>query len=153
MKRLQVALVSGIAWLLATDLGRAGDPAAAAVWPTAAAIQEILARDTLAAGDTLRVSRLGEGAHTSAVLIQLAAGARVPGHVHREHDETVAVVRGRARMRAGERLATIQAGDVVLVPAGTPHGAIAGPEGCVVISLYAPRWDPADRHRDPLGDP
>jgi quercetin dioxygenase-like cupin family protein len=108
----------------------------------------------LVPGDTLRVTPLGRGHASTAVLIQLAGGARVPGHVHRAHDEVVHVLRGACRMRVwGYNVRTLVAGDVVLVPMGMPHGAVAGPSGCAVISVYAPVWDPADRVRDPRGDP
>ncbi len=116
-------------------------------------VDSVLARDRLGAGDTLRVTVLGSGAHSTAVLIQLAAGARVPGHVHREHDETVWIVRGEASLRIGGAVRRMGSGDLACVPQGTPHGAVAGPAGCVAVAVYAPLWDPADRHRDPRGDP
>ena len=116
-------------------------------------IDSFLARHPLAPPETLRVTPLGQGAHSTAILIQLAPHARVPGHVHRTHDETVHVLRGSGRMRLGPAVHALRAGQIVILPAGTPHGAMAGSDGCAVVSVYAPVWDPADRHRDPRGDP
>lgn len=118
-----------------------------------ASVDSVLAREPLAPGDTLRVTTLARGPHSTAVLIQLAPGARVPGHVHREHDETAQLVRGSARVRVGAGVRELRPGDVAVMPQGTPHGAVAGPAGAVFVSVYAPSWDPADRHRDPRGDP
>ena len=103
--------------------------------------------------DSIRIHPLGSGSFSTAVLIRLGPHARVPGHVHREHDEVIHLLRGSARMRAGSRLIAMRPGSVVMVPRGLPHGAEAGPEGCAVVSIYAPVWDPKDRHRDPRGDP
>jgi len=117
------------------------------------ALDSLLEARPLAPGESLRVTRIGEGEHSTAVCIQLAPGAVVPGHRHADHDESVLVWRGAATLRVGSIVRRVLPGQVVTIPRGTPHGAVAGPDGCAVVSVYAPVWDAADRHRDARGDP
>lgn len=42
-------------------------------------------------------------------------------HKHQEHDLIVFLVRGQGRMRLGENISHIEAGDVVVVQRGVPH--------------------------------
>lgn len=147
-------VVAGISLLLAgvpPGLGADGAPVPArGGWSD---VDSLLEARPLAPGESLRVTRIGEGEHSTAVCIQLGPGAAVPGHHHAEHDETVVLWRGTATLRVGALVGQVSPGHVVTIPRGTPHGAVAGPQGCTVISVYAPVWDAADRHRDQRGDP
>lgn len=146
--RLAAGVVAGLALVSAT----AGAAAPPAPW-SLIGLDSVLARQALAEGESLRVTPLGGGRHSTAVLIQLAPGAQVAGHVHREHDETIFLFSGELRLRAGEEVRALRPGEWAGIPEGTPHGARAGPAGAVAISIYAPVWDPRDRHRDARGDP
>ncbi len=150
--RLLTALCGMLLALFCLAACATTSPAPTAARPFAR-VDSILAASPLTPAETLRVTPLGNGRHASAVLIQLGPVARVPGHVHRDHDEVAHVVRGSARVRVGQEVRLVEAGAVVIIPVGTPHGAVAGLSGCAVVSTYAPLWDPADRHRDPRGDP
>ncbi len=116
-------------------------------------LDSILAAHPLAEDDVLKVIPLGEGVHSSVVVIQLAPGGAVSGHIHRDHDEFIHVTRGSCVMRVGKERIEMTAGSLVLVPSGVAHGARAHSEGCVVVSTYSPIWDPGDRHPDATGDP
>lgn len=49
----------------------------------------------------------------------IAPGDRIPLHVHRVNE--VIMVRGSGRYRLGDRVQDVTEGDVVFIPAGTPH--------------------------------
>jgi mannose-6-phosphate isomerase-like protein (cupin superfamily) len=62
-----------------------------------------------------------------------------PVHIHRDADETIAVVAGTLRCEIGERAVTAGPGAVVLVPKGTPHTlANVGPEPARFLVILAP---------------
>ena len=48
-------------------------------------------------------------------------GAGPPLHVHQREHETFTVIEGRIRFRAAEEEFVAEAGDIVLIPPGTPH--------------------------------
>ena len=50
-----------------------------------------------------------------------APGEGPPLHVHRDQDETIYVLKGRYRVRLGERDVDAPAGAFVFIPRGTPH--------------------------------
>jgi quercetin dioxygenase-like cupin family protein len=56
----------------------------------------------------------------SVILVEAPPGSTVSLHRH-DYDEVIIVQGGRGRFRAGDEEADLAAGDVLLVPAGTPH--------------------------------
>jgi quercetin dioxygenase-like cupin family protein len=102
---------------------------------------------------SLQIVPLGDGKNISVGLAQLGPNTRILGHIHKEHDEIAHVVMGSCKLKLGDDLIDFQPGSVVLIPAGVPHGALAGPDGAVVVSCFAPQWDQTDRYRDRRGDP
>jgi mannose-6-phosphate isomerase-like protein (cupin superfamily) len=71
-------------------------------------VYRVLARDS--AGELLRLE----------VYFALGSGARAT-HIHPHQEERFEIVRGRMRFRVGRESRLVTAGDVVVVPAGTPH--------------------------------
>ena len=102
---------------------------------------------------SMQVAPLGNGKNITVALAQLGPNTRIPGHIHKTHDEVAHVVSGSCTLRLGKDLITSQPGSVVLIPAGVPHGVLAGAKGVVVVSCFAPQYDQTDRHRDRRGDP
>ena len=102
---------------------------------------------------SLQVVPLGNGKNVTVALAQLGPHTRILGHVHKTHDEVAHVVSGSCKLRLGEDLIDFMPGSVVLIPAGVPHGVLAGDKGAVVVSCFAPQWDEKDRYRDRQGDP
>lgn len=91
-------------------------------------------RRAMAVGTAIGASRLWAGT----VLIE--PGASSGAHHHGEQESVIYVVRGRARMRWGERLefcADAAPGDFVLVPPWVPHQEInadpSSPLECVLV--------------------
>jgi uncharacterized RmlC-like cupin family protein len=70
-------------------------------------------------------------------------GGPLGAHVHADHEETVYVIRGTARMRIGATWHELAAGDLVHVPRGVVH-EVADADA-TVLSLFAPPFDGADR--------
>jgi quercetin dioxygenase-like cupin family protein len=116
-------------------------------------IGRMLQKVPMVKDSTLQVLPLGHGHHSSVALAQLGPGTRILGHIHKDHDELAHVVMGSCKFKLGEDLIDFAPGSVILIPAGVPHGALAGKEGVVVVSTFAPQWDQNDRFRDRSGDP
>jgi mannose-6-phosphate isomerase-like protein (cupin superfamily) len=72
---------------------------------------------------TSRTSSLGDdhGASITLLLVDAAVGRGVALHRH-PYDEVIVVVEGEATLDDGVETRVVAAGDVVIVPAGQPHG-------------------------------
>lgn len=73
----------------------------------------------------------------SAGVYVLAAGGTDPQSPHKE-DELYYVVRGRARMRAGDQDQPVAAGNVIFVAAGVEHRFYDIAEDLAVLVFFAP---------------
>lgn len=78
----------------------------------------------------------------------IRAGAGIPPHIHREHDELIVIVEGEASFRLGDQVREVGPGDVVSVPAGTVHAPIHAGTDCLLVAVFAPRFDPENPDRD-----
>jgi len=71
---------------------------------------------------------------------------KVPLHKHLKHTEQIYIVSGEADMILGEKKFQIKKGDVVLIPANTPHAVnVTSREPLKCISIQAPYFDGSDR--------
>lgn len=71
---------------------------------------------------TLRQVLIGpdEGVHVQLRRFLMEPGGGMPRHTNSvEHEQYV--LRGTARIGIGEKVLTVRSGDVVYIPAGTPH--------------------------------
>ncbi len=93
-----------------------------------------LRRFTLAEGVTAQ-ALFGEGAMLN--LVELAPGARVPRHSH-PHEQLGVVLRGELTLEtvAGEHV--LRPMDAYALPGEIEHGAVAGPEGALVLDVFQP---------------
>jgi quercetin dioxygenase-like cupin family protein len=85
---------------------------------------------------------LVHGQRLTAALYSLAPGAEVPGHSH-DNEEFGQVLAGSLTLTAGGQVRTLAAGEGFLLPAGVPHSAVAGADGCQLLECYAPPRAPA----------
>jgi quercetin dioxygenase-like cupin family protein len=60
------------------------------------------------------------------------AAAEYPPHAH-DHDESIWIVRGEMTFTAQGRALRLGAGDRLMLPKGTVHGARAGAEGATYL--------------------
>ena len=73
-------------------------------------------------------------------VVELEPGAVVAEHQH-EHEQLGIVLRGRMSFRVGDERRELGPGGTWVIPSNTPHEATAGPDGAVVIDVFAPTRD------------
>jgi quercetin dioxygenase-like cupin family protein len=82
-------------------------------------------------------ARLVNGERLSLGVVELDPGAVVQEHRH-EHEQLGMVIRGAMRFRIGDETRELGPGETWTIPSNIPHEATAGPEGAVVIDVFAP---------------
>jgi quercetin dioxygenase-like cupin family protein len=83
------------------------------------------------------VARGLSGGRITLAVVELDAGAVVAEHAH-ENEQLGIVLRGSMSFRVGEEFRELGPGGTWTIPANTPHEATAGPDGAVVIDVFAP---------------
>jgi quercetin dioxygenase-like cupin family protein len=86
---------------------------------------------------TIHLSKTANADGISITEHLLPAGFGPPFHIHRDEDETFYVLEGEFRFKHGETIQHAQAGDVVYLPKGMPHGfrvLSAGGGRCLIIT-------------------
>jgi len=84
--------------------------------------EEVTCEPVTAGSGTVRQVLIGpgEGPHFAMRRFIMEPGGGMPAHTNTvEHEQYV--LRGRARIGLGEEVHEVGAGDVVFIPAGTPH--------------------------------
>jgi quercetin dioxygenase-like cupin family protein len=92
--------------------------------------------------DGIRVRRV-EGDLLTLAVVELDPMAVVPEHRH-PHEQHGMVITGRMDFRVGEERRTLGPGGTWRIRSDVPHQAQAGPDGAVVIDVFAPiraDWD------------
>lgn len=93
-------------------------------------------------GDTVRARRV-EGERITLALVELAPGSTVPGHRH-ENEQLGMVISGSVTFTVGDETRQLVPGGTWRIPSDTPHQVSVGPDGAVVIDIFAPTradWD------------
>jgi mannose-6-phosphate isomerase-like protein (cupin superfamily) len=73
------------------------------------------------------------------------AGGQTAEHFHRETEEIYYLTAGRGRMKLGDEVADVKAGDCVVIPPGTPHKLWAAEDqALVLLCCCAPAYSDAD---------
>lgn len=89
--------------------------------------------------ETMGKVRLAAGEFLYAGLNCFAPGQAHHAHTHADQDKLYYVVEGRGEATLGEQVSEVEAGDLVLAPAGVVHGmANTGTEPLIVLTLFAP---------------
>ncbi len=94
------------------------------------------------------LGRVVEGEQVTFVVVELAPNAVVPEHAH-ENEQLGILASGSMRFRIGDDERELGPGGTWSIPPQAPHEVTAGPEGAVVLEVFAPRradWDALDRH-------
>ncbi len=86
---------------------------------------------------TFRQTAADTGGELVAIDLELPAGRRVPGGLHRHpnQEESFAVVRGTMRFRMGRKTILAGPGEVVVVPAGVPHNFANAGRGAALLRV------------------
>jgi quercetin dioxygenase-like cupin family protein len=93
-------------------------------------------------GEAVRARRV-EGERVTLALIELAPNAVVPGHRH-ENEQLGMVITGSLTFTVGDETRALGPGGTWRIPSDTPHQVSVGPEGAVVIDIFAPTRDDWD---------
>jgi quercetin dioxygenase-like cupin family protein len=104
---------------------------------------------------SLDLQRIWNGVHGRVVhgdsltlgIIELDANSVVPEHRH-EHEQLGMCLTGSVQFRVGAETKELRAGETWSIPSNVPHEVRVGPEGAVVIDVFAPTrddWRDAER--------
>jgi quercetin dioxygenase-like cupin family protein len=86
-------------------------------------------------------ARAINGERLTMALVELDPNQPVPEHRH-ENEQMGFVVRGQMEMRVGDETRLLTPGETYSIPSNTPHAVVkTGPEGCVVMDIFAPVRD------------
>jgi quercetin dioxygenase-like cupin family protein len=85
-------------------------------------------------------ARAVSGERIMLTVVELDPGAVVAEHAH-ENEQLGLVLRGAMSFRVGDEERELGPGGTWTIPANTPHSAIAGFEGAVVIDVFTPPRD------------
>jgi quercetin dioxygenase-like cupin family protein len=97
---------------------------------------------------------LGRAVHGERItmgVVELDPSSVVPEHSH-ENEQLGVVLRGSLVFTVGEERRELGPGGTWRIPANTPHTVETGPEGAVVIDVFAPvraDWKPLERRDSP----
>jgi unsaturated pyranuronate lyase len=91
------------------------------------------------------VARRVQGDRLTLAIVELAPNAIVPEHRH-PNEQCGLVIEGEVHFRIGDEERLLGPGGTWRIVGDTPHEVAAGPEGAVVIDVFAPaREDWEDR--------
>jgi quercetin dioxygenase-like cupin family protein len=93
-------------------------------------------------GETVRARRV-DGERITLALVELAPDAVVPGHRH-ENEQLGMVVTGTVTFTVGDETRVLGPGGSWRIPSNVHHQVSVGPEGAMVIDIFAPTradWD------------
>jgi quercetin dioxygenase-like cupin family protein len=104
---------------------------------------------------SLDLQRIWEGVHGRVLqgeritvgVIELDADSIVPEHSH-DHEQLGICLSGSLVFRVGDESKELAAGDTWSIPSNVPHEVHVGPDGAVVIDVFAPTrddWREAER--------
>lgn len=94
--------------------------------------------------DNVHVERIHSDERSSTFIIWVKK--EVKPHKHAHHTETIVVLEGKAEMHIGEEKRVIRKGDVLMIPAGTPHSVYTiSKQALKVVSVQAPEFKGEDR--------
>jgi mannose-6-phosphate isomerase-like protein (cupin superfamily) len=83
--------------------------------------------------------------HQSLAEATVPPGGTTAEHYHRETEEIYYFTAGAGRMKLGDEVADVRAGDCVVIPPGTRHKLWAGEgEALVLLCCCAPPYSDAD---------
>lgn len=106
-------------------------------------LAKVLADNPLGPSENIKMVTLGQGQGVSHHVVQIRD--RESSHLHKAHDGTVIMVRGRGYLVMDKRRITLAAGDIVHIPRGVPHYYVnTDLEPTVAFVIFAPPFDGKD---------
>ena len=83
-------------------------------------------------------ARAVESGRVTLSVVELDADAVIPEHAH-ENEQVGLLLTGSMRFRVGDETCEAVPGMTWAIPPNVPHDAVVGPEGAVVVEVFAPR--------------
>jgi quercetin dioxygenase-like cupin family protein len=83
------------------------------------------------------IGRVVDGERLTLGLIELDPDCTIREHSH-ENEQVGILLRGSMTFRIGDESRELGPGGAWSIPANTPHEAVTGPEGAIVIEAFAP---------------
>ena len=83
------------------------------------------------------VARSVDGERAAFAVVELEPGTIVPEHSH-DNEQLGIVLRGSVTFRVGDESQDLEAGGTWRIAPNVPHEVHTGPEGAVVIDVFAP---------------
>lgn len=80
-------------------------------------------------------------------MVELDPGSVVPEHSH-DNEQLGIILAGSVEFRVGDETRQLGVGDTWSIPSNTPHEVVTGPEGAVMIDVFAPvreDWKPLEQ--------
>lgn len=77
------------------------------------------------------------GQQVTLSVVEIDADAELPEHRHANEQLGIAIA-GSLHFRIGEEERHVGPGETWTIPSDTPHSARGGPEGAVVVEVFAP---------------
>jgi quercetin dioxygenase-like cupin family protein len=91
--------------------------------------------------------RVVHGERITLGVLELDPNSVVPEHQH-EHEQLGMCLSGSLRFSVGDETKELRAGETWSIPSNVPHGVHVGPDGAVVLDVFAPTrddWREAER--------
>jgi quercetin dioxygenase-like cupin family protein len=82
-------------------------------------------------------ARSVDGERLTLAVVELDPGSVVPEHAH-EHEQLGLLLRGQMTFRVGDETRALEPGATWRIPSNVPHEVTVGPEGAVVVDVFAP---------------
>jgi mannose-6-phosphate isomerase-like protein (cupin superfamily) len=106
-------------------------------------LAKVVAENPLGPNENIKLTTLGQGQAASHHVVQIRE--RESPHIHKAHDATVIVVRGRGYLVMDSRRINLTAGDITYIPRGAPHYYVnTDLEPTVAFVIFAPPFDGKD---------
>jgi mannose-6-phosphate isomerase-like protein (cupin superfamily) len=97
----------------------------------------------MAPGENIKITNVGAGPAASHHIVQVRD--REAPHIHRAHDGTVVILRGRGFLMMGQSRLDLGIGDVVFIPRNTAHYFVnTSPEPAAAFVVFSPPFDGKD---------
>ena len=106
-------------------------------------LAKVLAENPLGPNENIKLTTLGQSQSASHHVVQIRE--RESPHLHKAHDATVMVVRGRGYLVMDTLRINLTAGDITHIPRGVPHYYVnTDLEPSVAFIVFAPPFDDKD---------
>jgi quercetin dioxygenase-like cupin family protein len=92
-------------------------------------------------------ARAVNGERLTLAVVDLEPGAAVAEHRH-ENEQLGFILQGSMKFTVGGESRELRAGDTYEIPSNVPHDAVAGPDGCTAVDVFAPvraEWEKLER--------